>query len=309
MIIECPACTTRYDIKAALPPEGRKVRCAKCKTEWRAMPVTGEAQAVTAGQEADRSESYGTGAGTWDAGDQDVTHQDAAAWTREPELNQDSAAEAFAGEHAAAAERDPENLAVSGPDAAAENEYGESALSEPLHGPSGWRGDEKDEIVEDNGKVRWFGSFRRKNSFRSGLEADAGTAAIMSAETIPFPRAASIAESHAPADDSDLRTLEEAREAVRSVFSSLGEVRPAGARTVHAPVTAQMPEEDKPAIQGPEDAAQHAFAGTHSDDVWHRGSFHTETMAEAADRPVWPPEADAGFGKVQEQPESGQQLA
>ena len=38
MIIECPACTTRYDIKADLPPEGRTVRCAKCGTVWRAMP-------------------------------------------------------------------------------------------------------------------------------------------------------------------------------------------------------------------------------------------------------------------------------
>src|SRR5258706_2651318 len=38
MIIECPACTPRYDIKATLPPEGRTVRCAKCETVWRAMP-------------------------------------------------------------------------------------------------------------------------------------------------------------------------------------------------------------------------------------------------------------------------------
>lgn len=41
MIIECPACTTRYDIKADLPPEGRTVRCAKCGTVWRAMPESG----------------------------------------------------------------------------------------------------------------------------------------------------------------------------------------------------------------------------------------------------------------------------
>ena len=41
MIIECPACTTRYDIKADLPPAGRTVRCAKCGTVWRAMPESG----------------------------------------------------------------------------------------------------------------------------------------------------------------------------------------------------------------------------------------------------------------------------
>ena len=38
MIIECPDCATRYDIKSGLPPEGRTVRCAKCGTVWRAMP-------------------------------------------------------------------------------------------------------------------------------------------------------------------------------------------------------------------------------------------------------------------------------
>ena len=42
MIIECPACNTRYDIKAQLPPEGRTVRCAKCNTVWRAKPVAVE---------------------------------------------------------------------------------------------------------------------------------------------------------------------------------------------------------------------------------------------------------------------------
>jgi len=41
MIIECPACATRYEIKADLPPGGRTVRCAKCETVWRAMPDSG----------------------------------------------------------------------------------------------------------------------------------------------------------------------------------------------------------------------------------------------------------------------------
>src|SRR5262245_30892909 len=35
----CPACGTRYEIKAALPPEGRKVRCSKCAHVWQAFPV------------------------------------------------------------------------------------------------------------------------------------------------------------------------------------------------------------------------------------------------------------------------------
>jgi predicted Zn finger-like uncharacterized protein len=35
----CPACGTRYEIKAVLPPEGRKVRCSKCAHVWQAKPL------------------------------------------------------------------------------------------------------------------------------------------------------------------------------------------------------------------------------------------------------------------------------
>ncbi|WP_193407072.1 zinc-ribbon domain-containing protein, partial [Methyloceanibacter methanicus] len=38
-LIICPACGTRYQIKAAFPPEGRKVRCAKCGHVWQAQPA------------------------------------------------------------------------------------------------------------------------------------------------------------------------------------------------------------------------------------------------------------------------------
>lgn len=38
MIIECPNCATHYEIAMALPPVGRKVRCARCGHVWRAMP-------------------------------------------------------------------------------------------------------------------------------------------------------------------------------------------------------------------------------------------------------------------------------
>jgi predicted Zn finger-like uncharacterized protein len=37
MIIECPECSTQYDIKAVLPCEGRFVRCVKCYAIWRVM--------------------------------------------------------------------------------------------------------------------------------------------------------------------------------------------------------------------------------------------------------------------------------
>jgi len=43
MILECPNCGTYYDTPAIIPPEGRKVRCAKCANTWLAMPPPSEA--------------------------------------------------------------------------------------------------------------------------------------------------------------------------------------------------------------------------------------------------------------------------
>jgi predicted Zn finger-like uncharacterized protein len=37
--IICPVCETRYEVKAAFPPQGRKVRCSKCGHVWQAQPV------------------------------------------------------------------------------------------------------------------------------------------------------------------------------------------------------------------------------------------------------------------------------
>jgi predicted Zn finger-like uncharacterized protein len=39
MLIICPSCATSYDVGAAsLSPNGRQVRCARCRTVWRAEP-------------------------------------------------------------------------------------------------------------------------------------------------------------------------------------------------------------------------------------------------------------------------------
>lgn len=38
MILVCPSCSTTYLTEVQFPPEGRKVRCAKCSHVWRAMP-------------------------------------------------------------------------------------------------------------------------------------------------------------------------------------------------------------------------------------------------------------------------------
>jgi predicted Zn finger-like uncharacterized protein len=39
MLISCPSCATSYDVdSASLPPNGRQVRCARCRTIWHAEP-------------------------------------------------------------------------------------------------------------------------------------------------------------------------------------------------------------------------------------------------------------------------------
>lgn len=51
MILTCPACDTRYVIKdGAIPPGGRKVRCAACKHSWHQDP---EVAVMVAGEAVD----------------------------------------------------------------------------------------------------------------------------------------------------------------------------------------------------------------------------------------------------------------
>src|SRR5579862_2549220 len=39
MLIVCPTCATSYDVElASLEPNGRQVRCVRCRTVWRAAP-------------------------------------------------------------------------------------------------------------------------------------------------------------------------------------------------------------------------------------------------------------------------------
>ena len=49
MILTCPACSTKYVVKdGAIPPDGRKVRCASCKHSWHQDPDALEANAPVA---------------------------------------------------------------------------------------------------------------------------------------------------------------------------------------------------------------------------------------------------------------------
>ena len=39
MLIVCPTCATSYDVElASLQPNGRQVRCVRCRAIWRAAP-------------------------------------------------------------------------------------------------------------------------------------------------------------------------------------------------------------------------------------------------------------------------------
>lgn len=63
MLIVCPSCATSYDIDSAtLSPTGRQVRCARCRTVWRAEPSQADkllaaAGAIGSGDEAERTDT------------------------------------------------------------------------------------------------------------------------------------------------------------------------------------------------------------------------------------------------------------
>jgi predicted Zn finger-like uncharacterized protein len=254
MIIECPACMTRYDIKADLPPDGRTVRCAKCGTVWRAMPEIEEepqaqdvAWAVSEARESIRG--------------------------REAEQRDES-------HYAAASGHDRENEWASG-EAGAEAHLDESEHRETdSHLENGAIVDEapheqREESVaaEDSGKVSWFSSFRRRRK-KEKEEAREVPDAVMqeqaSAETIPFPRASYPAEQQGSPEE-EFRTLEEARQAVRNVFSSLGDGRPSANRAATAAVSAPVAEETR-------DEATPAEA----EPMWSGGAHPGEDASAAA---------------------------
>ena len=214
MIIECPACTTRYDIKAALPPDGRTVRCAKCGTVWRAMPYTvGEEVEAEALSAADRS---GEAEDTRDVGPQEERTYErfaAAGYGDDSEWPAEESAAANHEEHVAEEEtgfqeeRDKFRY---------EFEAVESRDSET---------EESDTAEEDrdSGKVRWFSSFRRRKKLKQEDEADETAPDALThptAETIPFP-IPKFPGSQAKEVIEEQRTLDAARQAVRSVFSGL----------------------------------------------------------------------------------------
>ncbi len=273
MIIECPACTTRYDIKAQLPPEGRTVRCAKCSTVWRAMPPIEEEQTVPvepddfAGESAARAE---TPVGQENAGGSNSGEGEASG-------------ESWSSENSRAADgvgSGTEDLPVSGnfPDAAPDKYWQQAQDMPPAVGPASEgqldRAEAEDE-QRDSGKVRWFGGFLRKGGAKVSSRTEPGAAGLegeTAAETIPFPRSGPAGERQAAAGN-DFRTLDEARAAVRNVFASLGDQRPAASGSVfQVPVTAQADQDRQIGESAEPSGTLRELAALTAEDRWIQDS-------------------------------------
>jgi predicted Zn finger-like uncharacterized protein len=214
MIIECPACATRYDIKASFPPEGRTVRCAKCGTVWRAMPqAIGEQSGggPAAEEEKQAPDSNGTSEPPQEAA---VSPSAKRASFHSHYAGEDRASEdaAFSARHLAAPEME-QAVQAGEMDKSAQPEFGSHMEAPAPQEP-------------ESGKVSWL--FRRRNKSEGAEAADNGGVRSAPGETIPFMRPSLSEERASPqATNETLETLEEARAAVRSVFSSLADTRSA----------------------------------------------------------------------------------
>lgn len=244
MIIECPSCATRYDIKATLPPEGRSVRCAKCSTVWRATGALASTEAAPT-EPSTNSEEPAAQANASN-GIAIPTVEESRPYEEGHTSEWDDAArkehDAFNQEALRAESRDEANLA-----------FGTTAGAP--------RSDPLPRAERDFGKVRWFSNFRRKPKSRTEEvpERDAGTpiSAAPEASSIPFPRPVLSGDREPPSLAIDSHSLEEAREAVRSVFSSLGEVRPqSNGRAFYSPVSPQETDAVKELGPGKEGAGE-----------------------------------------------------
>ena len=174
----------------------------------------------------------------------------ASAWVApsgESEETGDAPAEQTTHDHFGTAGGDfEESVWSSHQDAAAVHEEtvadGETTLKEEGGEPyREWRAGESDSSGENEntGKVSWFSSFRRKKNLRPTDEAEetaANTLPQTTAETIPFPRTNFAAAQQETETKGEQLTIDAARQAVRSVFSSLGHGGPVA--------TAAMSEDD-----------------------------------------------------------------
>jgi predicted Zn finger-like uncharacterized protein len=111
MLIVCPSCATSYDVElASLQPNGRQVRCVRCRTIWRAAPSHADkllAAAEAIGPEPQVAQApAGAFAEESELQSADEPVADGGAWAVPDELPADGpvAAEMDAGEPVAAVE-------------------------------------------------------------------------------------------------------------------------------------------------------------------------------------------------------------
>ncbi len=118
MLIVCPTCATSYDVElASLQPDGRQVRCVRCRTVWRAAPSHAEkllAAAAAIGPESQAAqapaEAFAEEPALQSADDQVA---DTGAWAAPDELPaaEPAIAGIDAGEPAVAVEVDAPSIA------------------------------------------------------------------------------------------------------------------------------------------------------------------------------------------------------
>ena len=134
MLIVCPSCATSYDVEpVSLPPNGRQVRCVRCRTVWHAAPSQADKLLAAA---AAIAPDYAVAQGAGDLiGEEAVSRPDA-----EPEV----ASEGAWSDPSAAAPRDDEQLAGDGSALAAAEENDPVATAAKEEGPS----DEGNETAE-----------------------------------------------------------------------------------------------------------------------------------------------------------------
>ncbi|MGO9460951.1 MAG: hypothetical protein ACLP1W_12690 [Rhodomicrobium sp.] len=240
--------------------------------------------------DAGRTDGADTGPVPESAGNPEDSGQDAPSFGTEasawPHSRSAAAGRSLTGETPGAATESP----PAGYEPFAQED--QAAAQTPKTGADEDSGLEKEEAEEehDAGKVKWFGSFLRRNSAKASaaLEHPPGAPKPVSgAETIPFPRSSPSQEGQTPAEE-ELRTLDDARAAVRDVFASLEEQRPAAAgRSFHSPVTS-IHEGEQDSIGEPDTGPDPHFDADQAGNAWLQASGRAEE-----ETPGWRHEAPA----------------
>lgn len=324
MIIECPACNTRYEIKVDLPSDGRTVRCAKCENIWRAVPLEEEPFEDPFEAPYAPGEEEGTGI------DADAARQAAGGWEPEVEEEEEEAhAPAYLHGYRQAAGDEQEEEAPAflhgyrqtaqmqedeGFPPAEDPDFARSRLASAMENTA-----EQEPAVPEasGGKVSWFGSFMRK----SQKQAPAPQAGFSHPEPEPMPGHMPEPEPEpepgpepaapdphqfprpspgfaAPAVDPNARSLDDARAAVRNVFASLGEHRSyQPASSIQAPVTAYADtEQDGYPFRRPQDPAGAGMPGWDSEPGEAQDFGHGQGTDGSANDGGWPAAEAGGEG-------------